>query len=67
MTPPRCPHCGAVATADPVGEMIAAIKAGKVATFSPEQIAAYVRAAEAPGQVERIRVALDEHEARKDP
>ena len=34
MTPPRCPHCGAVATADPVGEMIAAMKAGKVATLA---------------------------------
>ena len=34
MTPPRCPHCGAVA-ADPVGEMIAAMKAGKVAELSP--------------------------------
>ena len=65
MTPPRCPHCGAVA--DPVGEMIAAIKAGKVATPSPEQIAAFVRAAEAPGQAERLQRALAEHEARKDP
>ena len=65
MTPPRCPHCGAVA--DPVGELIAAIKAGKAATLSPEQIAAAFRAAEAPGQAERIRVALEEHEAHKDP
>ena len=63
MTPPRCPHCGAVA-ADPVGEMIAAMKAGKVAELSPEQIAAFVDAAEAPGQAERIRLALAEHEAR---
>lgn len=63
MTPPRCPHCGAVA-ADPVGEMIAAIQAGKVATLSPEQIAAFVDAAEAPGQAERIRLALAEHDAR---
>lgn len=62
MTPPRCPHCGAVA--DPVGEMIAAMKAGKVATLSPEQIAAAFRAAETPEQAERIRRALDEHEAR---
>ena len=67
MNPPRCPHCGAVTTADPVGEMIAAIKAGKVATLSPEQRATFVRAAEAPGQAERIRLALAEHEARKDP
>ena len=66
MTPPRCPHCGAVA-ADPVGEMIAAIKAGKVATLAPERIAAAFRAAEAPGQAERLRLALAEHEARKDP
>jgi hypothetical protein len=66
VSPPRCPHCGAVA-ADPVGEMIAAIKAGKVALLSPEQIAAAFHAAEAPEQVERLRVALEEHEARKDP
>ena len=63
MTPPRCPHCGAVA-ADPVGEMIAAMKAGKVADLSPEQIADAFRAAEAPGQAERIRLALAEHETR---
>ena len=63
MTPPRCPHCGAVA-ADPVGEMIAAMKAGKVAELSPEQIAAAFRAAEAPEQAERLRLALAEHEAR---
>ena len=67
MSPPRCPHCGAVATADPVGEMIAAMKAGKVVMLSPEQIAAAFRAVEAPGQAERIRLALAEHEARKDP
>ena len=67
MSPPRCPHCGAVATADPVGEMIAAMKAGKVATLAPERIAAAFRAAEAPGQTERLRLALAEHEARKDP
>ena len=66
MSPPRCPHCGAAA-ADPVGEMIAALKAGKVALLSPEQIAAAFRAAEAPKQAERLRVALEEHEARKDP
>ena len=44
--------------------MIAAMKAGKVADLSPEQIAAFVDAAEAPGQAERIRLALAEHEAR---
>ena len=63
MTPPRCPHCGAVA-ADPVGEMIAAIQAGKVAELSPEQIAAAFRAAETPDQAERLQRALAEHEAR---
>ena len=63
MTPPRCPHCGGVA-ADPVGEMIAAIQAGKVAELSPKQIAAALCAAETPEQAERIRRALDEHEAR---
>ena len=47
--------------------MIAAMKAGKVATLSPEQIAAAFRAAEEPDQAERIRLALAEHEARKDP
>jgi len=67
MTPPRCPHCGAAATADPVGEMIAAVKAGKVATLAPERIAAAFRAAEDPGQAERLQRALAEHEARKDP
>ena len=67
MTPPRCPHCGAVATADPVGEMIAAIKSGKVVMLSPEQIAAVLRAVEEPDQAERLRLALAEHEARKDP
>ena len=65
MTPPRCPHCGAVA--DPVGEMIAAVKAGKVVMLSPEQIAAVLRAVEEPDQAERLRLALAEHEARKDP
>ena len=64
MTPPRCPHCGAAATADPVGEMIAAIKAGKVATLAPERIAAFVDAAAAPGQAERIQRALEEHNSR---
>ena len=67
MTPPRCPHCGAVATADPVGEMIAAIKSGKVVMLSPEQIAAVLRAVEEPDHAERLRLALAEHEARKDP
>ena len=47
--------------------MIAAMKAGKVAELSPEQIAAAFRAAEAPEQAERIRLALAEHEAHKDP
>ena len=65
MSPPRCPHCGAVA--DPVGELIAAIKAGKVVMLSPEQIAAVLRAVEEPDQAERLRLALAEHEARKDP
>ena len=65
MSPPRCPHCGAVA--DPVGEMIAAVKAGKVVMLSPEQIAAVLRAVEEPDQAERLRLALAEHEARKDP
>ena len=65
MTPPRCPHCGAVA--DPVGEMIAAVKAGKVATLSPGQIVAALRAAEDPDQAERLQRAVAEHEARKDP
>ena len=65
MTPPRCPHCGAVA--DPVGEMIAAMKAGKVATLSPEQIAAALRAAEEADQAERVERALPEQEAGKDP
>ena len=58
MTPPRCPHCGSIA--DPVGEMIAAMKAGKVATLLPEQITAFLYASEAPGQAERIRLALEE-------
>jgi hypothetical protein len=49
------------------GEMIAALKAGKVATLSPEQIAAAFDEAELPEQAERLRVALEEHEARKDP
>ena len=44
--------------------MIAAIQAGKVAELSPEQIAAAFRAAETPEQAERIRLALDEHDAR---
>ena len=66
MTPPRCPHCGAVA-ADPVGEMIAAMKAGKVVMLSPEQIAAVLRAVEEPDQAERLQRAVAEHEARKDP
>ena len=65
MSPPRCPHCGAVA--DPVGEMIAAMKAGKVVMLSPEQIAAVLRAVEEPDQAERLRLALAEHEAHKDP
>jgi hypothetical protein len=66
VSPPRCPHCGAAA--DPVGEMIAAIKAGKVALLSPEQITATLHAAaETPEQAERLQRALDEHEARKDP
>jgi hypothetical protein len=56
-----------VATADPVGEMIAAMKAGKVVMLSPEQIAAVLRAVEEPGQTERLQRALAEHEARKDP
>ena len=63
MTPPRCPHCGAV-VADPVGEMIAAMKAGKVATLAPERIAAAFHAAQEPGQAERLQRALAEHEAR---
>ncbi len=66
MNPPRCPHCGA-AVSDPVGEVIAAIKAGKVALLSPALIAAAFGAAEAPEQAERLQRALAEHEARKDP
>lgn len=62
MSPPRCPHCGAVA--DPVGEMIAAMKEGKVSTLSPEQIAAFIHAAATPEQAGRIQRAIAEHEAR---
>jgi hypothetical protein len=47
--------------------MIAAMKAGKVATLAPERIAAVLRAVEEPDQAERLRLALAEHEARKDP
>ncbi len=48
--------------------MIAAIKAGKMALLSPEQITATLHAAaEAPDQAERLLAAVAEHEARKDP
>ena len=63
MTPPRCPHCGAVAT-DPVGEMLAAIKAGRVAELSPEQIVAAFHAGQEPAQAERLRIAFEKHERR---
>ena len=58
----RCALHGA--HADPVGEVIAALRSGEKRDFDAATVLAYFEAARDPYQLERIRLAVDEHDAR---
>jgi len=61
----RCALHGA--HADPVGEVIAALRSGEKRDYDAATVLAYFDAARDPYHFDRIRLALAEHEARKDP